>query len=511
MSVTRPRKVLVIGAGPVGALSALSLYRRGWEVEIWESRDDPRDQDIGATNLRSINLAISARGLEALRSVDPSLAEDFLQEAIPMKGRMIHHVNGAQESQLYDPRNSQCINSISRPLLNLKLVQALPADIAIRFKTKLSRVDFKTNRAYGTGESKAVVPGEEDDDGQIGGKESRIKKGKGREDEEGTPFDLIIGCDGSWSKVRSEMMRVERVDFSQSFIPHAYIELHMPAKPDGGYAIDKNHLHIWPRHAFMLIGLPNKDGSFTLTLFLPFASLEEIQTKDQATRFFRENFPSAVDVCGEKDLVEGLMNNPRGNLVTINVKFCLVPRSHTDGTCLSSSRFYGQGLNCGLEDVRVLNSYLQKHEIPSATSLSIGETDPALADALSEYSLHRDKDLHAICTLALQNYTEMRSHVLTPLHHLRRHLDAILSAVIPATARATLSLTEAFPTRRVNGWTSLYEMVTFRPDVGYSEALRKEKWQKEVGSRSAVGVAAIVALGVGLGGWKVARDVWGRR
>ncbi|WVQ97129.1 kynurenine 3-monooxygenase [Kwoniella sp. CBS 9459] len=537
MSEARARKVLVIGAGPVGALTALSLHRRGWEVEVWESRDDPRGKDTAPSNLRSINLAISSRGLEALRSVDPSLAEQFQNEAIPMKGRMIHHTDGKQESQLYDPINGQCINSIGRPLLNQRLVESLPDTIKLRFNTKLSRVDLDHKKAYGSSpEHKGAVPGEEDDDGAIGGggglttgddkhEEQKKRKGKGKgkettkEDEVGTGFDLIIGADGSWSKVRTTMMRMERIDFSQSFIPHAYIELHMPAdstKP-GGYAIDKNHLHIWPRHSFMLIGLPNKDGSFTLTLFIPFASLATIKTRDAASAFFKENFPSAVDIVGEKKLLDDFENNPRGNLVTINC----TPSAWSSHALLlgdashSMVPFYGQGLNCGLEDVRVLNSVLEKHKVTPTTSLKLGETDPSLELALKAYSVERQADLKAICELALQNYTEMRSHVLSPLHHLRRTLDSLLTRLIPSSSKLAnlhLSLnTDPFPTKRVKGWTSLYEMVTFRPDVPYSEALRKERWQRDVMAWTGYVSGLLAVGGAGVVGLNLARKWFDRR
>ncbi|KAK6905528.1 kynurenine 3-monooxygenase [Kwoniella mangroviensis CBS 8507] len=513
MAETRPRKALIIGAGPVGALTALSLHRRGWEVEVWESRDDPRGKDAAPSNLRSINLAISSRGLEALRSVDPSLAEQFQNEAIPMKGRMIHHVDGKQESQIYDPINGQCINSIGRPLLNQRLLESLPSQIKIRFQTKLSRVDLNNRIAFGSGaekDKKDVVTGEEHDDGRIAGGNSEKGKTKSKEDEHGTKFDLIIGCDGSWSKVRTSMMRMDRIDFSQSFIPHAYIELHMPAdstKP-GGYAIDKNHLHIWPRHSFMLIGLPNKDGSFTLTLFIPFSSLSTLNSREAASRFFIEHFPSAVQIVGEKKLLDDFMNNPRGNLVTINC----TPSAWSSHALLlgdashSMVPFYGQGLNCGLEDVRVLNSVLEKHKISSTTSLGLGETDKDLELALKAYSVERQADLKAICELALQNYTEMRSHVLSPLHHIRRFLDSFLTRIIPSRSKELhLSLTDPFPTTKVRGWTSLYEMVTFRPDVPYSEALRKERQQKEI-MRWTGYVSGLVGLGgVGVVGLKLAR------
>lgn len=247
-----------------------------------------------------------------------------------------------------------------------------------------------------------------------------------------------------------------------------------PTKP-GGFAIDPNHLHIWPRHAFMLIALPNKDGSFTLTLFIPFSALKELDTREAATRFFNEHFPTAVEHAGEKRIVDDFMNNPRGNLVMTHVsgphpynnerrpmsvllcgrqivmtdqdRYCRLPGRHmpsfsaTQATAwsrtyplcphtnhflpksptdplapytsaywsISNARvadnisFYGQGLNCGLEDVRVFNAYLEKHKISSTTSLPLGETDDALEAALSDYSADRDEDLKAILELAMQN------------------------------------------------------------------------------------------------------------
>lgn len=190
---------------------------------------------------------------------------------------MIHHVspNQAPSSQIYDPRGGQVGYSLSRPILNQKLVEALPEDVKIRFKTKLSRIDFKKRRAWGIGAEGGKAYKLGDEAGGSAGDGSDGKKTVAEEDKEGTGFDLVVGADGSWSKTRSEIMRVERyvqlspqsfkadnarVDFSQSFIQHAYIELHMPpdATKPGGYAMDANHLHIWPRHSFMLIGLPNK-------------------------------------------------------------------------------------------------------------------------------------------------------------------------------------------------------------------------------------------------------------
>ncbi|KAJ9110477.1 hypothetical protein QFC19_001603 [Naganishia cerealis] len=409
MTPQTPKKVLIVGAGPVGSLTALTFHKRGWDVEIWEGRQDPRGTDVSPANLRSINLAISSRGLEALKSVDPSLAEELLSQAIPMKGRMIHHNDGRQESQLYDPSTHQCINSLPRPLLNLRLIQALPTDsdrMTMRFETKLARIDWERNVAHGRQQRKSVKeeqgkPGEE--------REQSWRQGENKEGEAvQVDFDLVIGCDGSWSKVRQEMMKVERVDFSQSFIPHAYIELHMPPNKGGStddsadsrFKIDQHHLHIWPRHSFMLIGLPN----------------QALQTRDQVEDFFTSHFPTALEWVGKDRLVDDFMKNPRGKLVTINVspRFLNSKSASCGGTLggiweiVLGGRardtmvpFYGQGLNCGLEDVRVLNCMLQKHGVTSVKS-SDGH-DQALNQALSEYSETRGADLQAICELAMEN------------------------------------------------------------------------------------------------------------
>ncbi|RXK35051.1 kynurenine 3-monooxygenase [Tremella mesenterica] len=487
MSSQRQRVALVIGAGPVGALAALSLHRRGWDVEIWEARDDPRGMEASKmTNLRSINLNISARGLEAMRSVDPTLAETMINESIPMASRMIHHLDGHTEAQAYDPIHGWHSNSISRPVLNQRLVEALPLEIKMRFNTKLSRLDLHSRKAYFTEHG---------------------------EEEEVKDFDLIIGADGTWSKVRQEMKRVERVNFSQEFISHAYIELHMPPDPTkaGGFKMEPNHLHIWPRHSFMLIALPNKDGSFTMTLFIPFEEAKRLDTRDGALAFFQEHFSSAIDLMGKERLLDDLERNPRGNLVTMNVNPSTW-RSHVvllGDAAHSMVPFYGQGLNCGLEDVRVLNSYLEQHHIGSTATAPLGRTDPELSMALETYSKDRDADLRAICTLALNNYTEMRSHVLSPLYQFRRHLDYVLERLLPSKPEGELSLTNPFPTRKVRGWTSLYEMVTFRADIGYAEALRREKWQREVVSWAGEIAAIGLVGGIGVMSWLLFRQ-WER-
>ncbi|BEJ16773.1 hypothetical protein CspHIS471_0601740 [Cutaneotrichosporon sp. HIS471] len=503
----RKRKALVIGAGPVGSLTALSLHKRGWSVEVWDTRDDPRGREIAVNNLRSINLNISARGYAAVSSVDPEFADALLRESIPMPSRLIHHLDGRCEAQLYDPLRGSCSNSIHRGLLNQRMVEALPAGVEVRFNTKLARVEFEQRTAHGVrtkrGEPTLLDSPPETPQIPVLARAEKVD----------AEFDLVVGADGSWSKVRQEMMRAERIDFSQSFIPHAYIELHMAADPSkpGGFSMPPNHLHIWPRHKFMLIALPNKDGSFTLTLFIPFDELHEVSTRDEARAFFQKHFCDAWDIVGEK-LVDDFMEHPRGNLVTISV----TPSTYSShavlmgDACHSMVPFYGQGLNCGLEDVRILGAYLDRFSIAPTTPLPPGATDANLEAALTAYSTERATDLAAICDLALANYTEMRSSVLNPLYHLRRAVDYVLTRIYPSTPR-DISPGVAFPTPEVKGWTALYDMVTFRPDIPYAEAARREAWQKKVVANAAVTSGIVGAVGAGVFALKVVRPWLERR
>lgn len=342
------------------------------------------------TNLRSINLNISSRGLAALSSVDPALAELLLAESIPMPSRLIHHLDGRLDAQLYDPLRGQCSNSISRSVLNQRLVEALPKGVRCRFNTKLVRVDWARNVAYGRETARGAALGTEQTSGLAAG-------------EFETPFDLILGADGSWSAVRGQMMRASRVDFAQSFIAHAYVELHMPAV-DGEWAMPPHHLHIWPRRRFMLIALPNKDRSFTLTLFAPFEEIAKLETRADAEAFFADEFADAYKLVGAR-MVDDFMSNPRGNLVTISCK----PGTFRDRCALlgdawhSMVPFYGQGLNCGLEDVRVLGSYLDRFGVGPTTERAQGAHDAQLEACLATYAGERSADLDAICQLAMDN------------------------------------------------------------------------------------------------------------
>ncbi|KAI0705824.1 FAD/NAD-P-binding domain-containing protein [Cytidiella melzeri] len=470
------RKAVIIGAGPVGCLCAISLAKQGWLVEIYEGRPDIRlPSSKAAAQQRSINLAMSSRGIAALQAVDPKASERFLRSVIPMRGRMIHDVRGQQHSQPYD-RDGQCINSIDRALLNEDLLEealSVP-NIQAFFKHKVTSIDFdaRTLSVRNDGAPEAQVT-----------------------------FDLCVGADGSYSIVRRQLMRVVRMDYQQTYIPHEYLELRMPAGPvnetDGQatFLIDPNHLHIWPRHSFMLIALPNKDRTFTCTLFAPTSEFEQLDTAEKTLRWFKTYFPDALPLIGEDNLLRDFDNNPRSSLITVKVRtfpqsiMRTKPYHYKDRAIILGDAahamvpFYGQGLNCGLEDVRVLDFLLRKYEVDPHLPVSTGGEDERLARALRVYSESRHEDLYTISDLAMDNYTEMRHAVTTPGYLFRKALDNLLYALTAhqlAPAHATTTLGDPFPTRAPSGWLPLYTMVTFRPDISYAVVKRKVQRQTVV-------------------------------
>ncbi|KAI0780809.1 FAD/NAD-P-binding domain-containing protein [Trametes elegans] len=480
------RQAVVVGAGPVGCLAAVTLAKMGWAVDIYEGRPDMRlPSSKAAAQQRSINLAISARGLAAIQAIDPGAADRFLSTVIPMRGRMIHDARGRLESQPYD-RDGQAINSIGRAFLNedlLKEALAVPG-IRVFFEHKVLSIDFDRKRL-----SVRDVAAAKDVD---------------------VPFDFCIGADGSYSIVRRQLMRVVRMDYQQWYIPHEYIELKMPAGPpqepggDPTFLLDPNHLHIWPRHTFMLIALPNKDATFTCTLFAPTADFDWLDSDEKIVAWFQEHFPDALPLIGERALLEDFHRNPRSALMSIKAR----PYHYKDRAVLLGDSahamvpFYGQGLNCGLEDVRVLEILLREAQVDATAKVPEGVEDGRLAHALVRYSETRHEDLVAISDLAMDNYVEMRHSVTTLAYRFRKALDNVLYAlnrthvtaqdVAPALARTP------FP-NAPSGWLPLYTMVTFRPDISYSTARRKFERQTEIlqtaGWLSAgAGAAAAVAI-----------------
>ena len=465
------KKAVVVGAGPVGCLAALALAKRGWQVDLFEGRPDWRlPSSKAAAQQRSINLAISHRGIAALEAIDPTVAERFLDRAIPMRGRMIHAQNGQLDSQSYD-RDGQCIHSIDRSLLNEGLLEEAAASENIRlfFNHKVLSADFDA-RILTVSESASAK-------------------------EAGFHFDLCIGADGSYSIIRRQMMRVVRMNYQQEYITSEYVELKMPAGRDHqgnpSFLLDPNHLHIWPRHSFMLIALPNKDKTFTCTLFAPTAELDRLNSPDSILAWFKFYFPDAVQKIGEQMLVADFLKNPRSPLIcTKAAPYHYLDRAVILGDAAHSMvPFYGQGLNCGLEDVRILTTLMDEESVTAYTPELGGDAkamlDRQVARALERYTVGRHRDLVAIADLAMDNYHEMRHSVTTLSFLFRKTVDNLLytltrrKVVSLASLRPMLSRVP-YPTGEPGGWLPLYTMVSFRPDISYSTAKAKAMRQARI-------------------------------
>lgn len=428
--------VVIVGAGLVGSLCAISFARQGYQVSVYEARSDPRlsTNAVG----RSINLAVSARGLGAIASVDSALCERIKAGSIPMKGRMIH-VDGKEQSQIYG-LFGECINSIDRSQLNVDLLNEAEAypSVTLYFDHKLQSAKFEEHELYFR---KTLTD-------PVDSKCEKIVNAHA---------DLTIGCDGAYSAVRNAMMRVQRMNFEQEYIEHAYLELSILPSKEGQYQLDPGHLHIWPRQEFMLIALPNPDKSFTSTLFAPFSLFDSLKSSEDVVEFFRKQFPDALELIGEDRVSELWKHNPVAPLIQIK---CSPYHLKDQAILLGDSThamvpFYGQGMNCGFEDLRVLNEILKNHGVkPGATQ--------ELSAALETYSKTRHDDLLAILKLAMGNYVEMRSSVTSRLYLFRKNIDALLGRVFR------------------DKWIPMYSMVSFRDDIRYSQVIERQKRQSRV-------------------------------
>src|SRR5436190_6519287 len=324
-----PAKFVLIGSGLAGGLLAAYLGRRGYDVDLYERRADPREGNI--VGGRSINLAISTRGIHALEQI--GIADETLRYAIPMRGRMIHDKSGALHFAPYDVDPKNCINSIGRASLNTTVIEAAQRypSVRVHFNRKCTDVDL----------TEAIC---------------RLETETGKLAVGG---DAVIGVDGAFSAVRASMQRnIDSFQYNESYLAHGYKELTIPPAPDGSWLIEKNALHIWPRKSFMMIALPNPDGSFTCTLFWEFEgprSFTTTRTDDDVRHFFDEEFPDAVPLM--PTLLDDFKNNPTGSLVTIRC----APWYYRDRVCLLGDAahavvpFYGQGMNAAFEDCIVLD------------------------------------------------------------------------------------------------------------------------------------------------------------
>jgi kynurenine 3-monooxygenase len=330
-----PDKVTLIGAGLNGPLLAILLRQRGFAVEIFERRPDMRQ--VRVSGGRSINLALSTRGIHALRQA--GLWERMRNIVIPMKGRMMHSVSGELTFQPYGKNETEVINSISRSELNIALMNAAEEQGAtIHFQQRCIGYDLKSGML------------------RLRNEESG--------DEVSHEAQLVMGCDGSASAIRMEMLKLNRFNFSQSYLDYGYKELTIPAGGNGRHLLETNALHIWPRGNHMLIALPNIDGTFACILFLRFEgndSFVNLNTSSDVVKFFADRFPDALRLMPA--LGENYFMNPTGAMVTIKCS-----PWHFQGKCLllgdaahAIVPFFGQGINCGFEDCTSLAACLDRH------------------------------------------------------------------------------------------------------------------------------------------------------
>ncbi len=416
------KQVTIVGAGLVGSLLSIYLAKKGYKISVFERRADMRKISMSAG--KSINLALSDRGWKGLEGV--GIADEIRKIAIPMYGRFIHHKNGSTAYQPYG-KDNQAIYSVSRADINMKLMDLAEQhdSIQFHFDERCTNIDRSTLTAsFEHNSTKNITQ---------------------------TKSDLLFGADGAFAASRLNMqLQSDRFEYNQHYIDCGYKELIIPPGADGSFLMEKNALHIWPRGNFMMIALPNPDGNFTCTLFLPFEgekSFSKLQTKEQIKAFFEDEFSDAVPLM--PTLIDDFMTNPTASLVTVK---CF-PWTFDNRIALIGDAahaivpFYGQGMNCGFEDCVVLNDLIKKHN----------ENWPEI---LSEYQALRKPDGDAIADLAIANFVEMRDKTADPKFLLQKKIEA--------------KIFEKYPQK----WTPLYSMVTYSPHIRYSTALKEGNRQQ---------------------------------
>ena len=418
------KSVTIVGAGLVGSLLSIYLSKRGYKVNVFERRADMRLETMSAG--RSINLALSDRGWRGLEGV--GIADDIKKIAIPMYGRFIHHKDGTNAYQPYG-KDNQAIYSVSRADINMKLMDLAEQqeNVNIQFNKKCTLINRK---------DLAITF------------EDNLTKETSH-----TSADLLFGADGAFASSRlSIQLQSDRFEYNQHYIDCGYKELIIPAGKNGEFLLDKNALHIWPRGSFMMIALPNPDGNFTCTLFLPFEgekSFSNLKTDKQVEDFFKSEFSDAFTLM--PTLISDFKTNATASLVTVKCSPWVFDNKIglIGDAAHAIVPFYGQGMNCGFEDCVVLNELIEKHN---------DDWDIIFP----EYEQLRKPDGDAIADLAIANFVEMRDKTADPKFILQKKIEAKFSQHYP------------------DKWIPLYSMVTYSPHIRYSTALKEGQKQQKI-------------------------------
>jgi kynurenine 3-monooxygenase len=409
-------KICIIGAGMGGSLLAIYLARQGYQVEVYERRPDMRKEPVERG--RSINMTLATRGLKVL--AEAGLLESVLEQTIPLRGRMIHAIDGSKTFQPYGKNKDEVIYSIVRNKLNTRLLEAAEAypNVKLFFDNRCVNIDKERGgvqlRDEKSGETKALQPA------------------------------FIIGADGVFSTVRQQMHKEVRAYYKQEFLDWGYKELNIPAGPGGRHVIEGDVLHIWPRGDFMLLAMPNQDGSFTCTCILPFEgenSFETLKTERTIVKFFAEQYPDALPLI--PNLVEDLIHNPSVEMITTST----CPWYYKDrivligDACHAVVPFYGQGMNAAFEDCATLTECLADNP---------GDLEAGFA----EYQARRKKNTDALAELSVDNFIELRKRVKSPMFVARKKIEVALNRLFP------------------NAWMPLYTMMA-HTTIPYAEALER--------------------------------------
>tara|TARA_Y100000992_G_scaffold299566_1_gene266567 strand:+ start:19 stop:1359 length:1341 start_codon:yes stop_codon:yes gene_type:complete len=416
------KKVIIVGAGLVGSLWAVYMQKAGYQVVIYERRSDIRKAEISAG--KSINLALSERGWNSLKAA--GVEKEIEKIAIPMSGRIMHSVEGDLTYQAYGKKD-EAIYSVSRGHLNAIMMNLAESEGNTKIHYQHQCIDANLEKGHITLKNLNTQEVFED------------------------KADVIFAADGAFSAVRyNSMQKVDRFNFSQFYIEDGYKELLLPADKNGNYKIEKNALHIWPRGRFMLIALPNEDGSFTCTLFMPFENdkyaFKQLDSDDKIEDFVKEVFPDFYEMI--PNLIENWHQNPLSSMsITRCFPWTIGKFALMGDSAHSTVPFYGQGMNAGFEDCFVMWDLFKKHKDWDKT--------------FKEYQEIRKPDGDALQDLSLENYYVMRDHVADEKFLLQKKIEAKIHEHHP------------------NKWIPLYSQVSFS-NIRYSDAYKQGKVQEEI-------------------------------